>query len=346
MTTIHEIAAESNVSIATVSNILNGKGGASAETTKKVLQVARRLHYVPNHYAKTLKQGKRPIVGVITEDLTVFNTPEIVDGIDAVCAERGYNIVLGNLRLHKMYQEELFFSSAYHVQVKKELEFMLGNQVSGIIYVGCHSRCVNCLEGRWAIPVVTAYCYASEENIHGVVVDEAQGGYEGTKRLILAGHREIGVLAGPATSECVQERLLGYQRALFEHGILFNPEMVLYGPWDSASQRGNGRALLRRGVQAVLAMSDLIANDLMYDVAQTGLVVGKDLSIIAFNAQEVTGMFNPRLSTISLPLKEIGHTAAKMMLAQMEGSNEELPHIARIPSPFVDKGTIVHSPST
>lgn len=345
MATIHEIALESNVSIATVSNILNGKGGASEETVEKVLQVARRLHYVPNHYAKTLKLGKRRIVGVITEDLTVFNTPEIVDGIDALCAERGYNIVLGNLRLHKTYQEELFFSSAYHGQVKKEMEFMLGNQVSGIIYIGCHSRSVNCLEGALPIPVVTAYCYANDQRIHGVVVDEVQGGYEATKRLIQAGHKKIGVLAGPASSECVQERLQGYQRALFDHGLLFNPEMVFYGPWDSASQRGNGRALLKRGVHAVVAMSDLIANDLMYDVAQTGLVMGKDLSIIAFNAQEVTGMFNPRLSTISLPLKEIGHTAAEILLSQMEGSGKETPHLTRIPGPFVDKGTVVHSAS-
>ena len=89
MATLKEIAEESSVSIATVSNILNGKGNVSEETAKKVLKIAQKYNYVPNIYARNLKSQSLNIIGVITEDLTIFHTPEIVDGINYYCEKQG-----------------------------------------------------------------------------------------------------------------------------------------------------------------------------------------------------------------------------------------------------------------
>ena len=85
MATIKEIAKESGVSIATVSNIIHGKPGASDETRKKVMDVIKRLDYTPNIIAQSLKQKNTKTIGIITEDLTVFNTANIVDGINEYC---------------------------------------------------------------------------------------------------------------------------------------------------------------------------------------------------------------------------------------------------------------------
>lgn len=87
MVTIKEIAKECDVSIATVSNILNGKPNASEETRKKVLETVKKLNYTPNYVAKNLKMKKSKAIGVIAEDLTVFCTPEIIDGITKCCEE-------------------------------------------------------------------------------------------------------------------------------------------------------------------------------------------------------------------------------------------------------------------
>ena len=113
MATLKEIAEESSVSIATVSNILNGKGNVSEETAKKVLKIAQKYNYVPNIYARNLKSQSLNIIGVITEDLTIFHTPEIVDGINYYCEKQGYSFVLGNMRLYKLYQDAYFFSDQY-----------------------------------------------------------------------------------------------------------------------------------------------------------------------------------------------------------------------------------------
>lgn len=89
MATIKEIAKECNVSIATVSNILNNKGKVGEETRRMVLEKIEKMNYVPNVAAKNLKQRTSRTIGIITEDLTVFNTPEIVDGIDEYLEGRG-----------------------------------------------------------------------------------------------------------------------------------------------------------------------------------------------------------------------------------------------------------------
>ena len=107
MATIKEIAKESGVSIATVSNIIHGKPGASDETRKKVMDVIKRLDYTPNIIAQSLKQKNTKTIGIITEDLTVFNTANIVDGINEYCDQHGYQFVLGNLRLYKKYDKKL-----------------------------------------------------------------------------------------------------------------------------------------------------------------------------------------------------------------------------------------------
>ena len=95
MATIKEISEKANVSIATVSKVLNGKGRVTDQTRQHILDIANELNYRPNLYARNLKAKSTKTIGIITEDLTVFNAPEIVDGIAATCEENGYHYILG-----------------------------------------------------------------------------------------------------------------------------------------------------------------------------------------------------------------------------------------------------------
>ena len=96
MATIKEIAKACNVSISTVSNILNGKEKARQETKELVLQKAKEMNYVPNYMAKNLKQKNTKTIGIIAEDLTIFHTPAIVDGISACLEKKGYALLIRN----------------------------------------------------------------------------------------------------------------------------------------------------------------------------------------------------------------------------------------------------------
>lgn len=96
--TIRELAEYTHTSIATVSNVLNEKAGVKEATRQKVLAAVQELGYRPNITARNLRSGRSRTAGIISEDLTVFNAPEIIDGIAAACDQAGYHYILENLR--------------------------------------------------------------------------------------------------------------------------------------------------------------------------------------------------------------------------------------------------------
>ena len=104
---IHIFAKACNVSISTVSNILNGKEKARQETKELVLQKAKEMNYVPNYMAKNLKQKNTKTIGIIAEDLTIFHTPTIVDGISACLEKKGYTLLTVSYTHLDVYKRQL-----------------------------------------------------------------------------------------------------------------------------------------------------------------------------------------------------------------------------------------------
>ena len=142
MATIREISDRAGVSIATVSKVLNNKSGVKQETADRILQIADQLNYRPNLNARSLKLGDARTIGIITEDLTVFNTPEIVDGVASVCETLNYHYILSNLRFNKRYHDNPWDYPESNVLVRSAVNDLLSKQVAGIIYIGCHSHLV------------------------------------------------------------------------------------------------------------------------------------------------------------------------------------------------------------
>ncbi len=323
MATIRDIAKICNVSVATVSNIINGKGGASEETAARVRKVADELNFAPNMIAKNLKQRSTRTIGVLTEDLTVFNMPEIVDGIDSYYEEKKYHVLLSNLRLFRKYGDAYYESEEYFSQVAEELKIMLAKQVEGIIYIGCQVRNIPCIPKKFPIPIVVAYSYTENKGVPSVVFNDEQAAYDATKELIGCGHKRIAILCGPANNLHTQQRLQGYQRALFENEILFNPAFVLPGGWTYQAGYEAAERLFQLGVTAVFAMNDLLAGGVLDRAKERGIRVGEDLSIIGFDNREISKVYNPPLTTVQLPLTEIGREAASLML-DLICKNEEV----------------------
>lgn len=326
MATIKEIAKESGVSIATVSNIIHGKPGASDETRKKVLETIKRLNYTPNVIAQNLKQKKNRTIGIITEDLTVFNTPSIVDGINEYCDDHNYQFVLGNLRLYQKYNKKFYTENKYYKHVEEEFKMMKSKQVEGIIYIGCHCREIKCIPYDLGIPIVTAYVFDQDKNFTSVIFNDEQGAYDATEKLIKAGHTKIGVIAGIKESIHTQERLLGYQRALYDNQILFNPRLILYGDWDRESGRKISKELIKLGVTAIFSMNDMMAGGVYDYLESIEKRVGKDISLIGFDNREISTAYNPMLSTMELPLYDIGIKSAQLLINSIENENEKINH--------------------
>lgn len=323
MVTIKEIARKCNVSIATVSNILNGKPNASEETRRRVLEVVKELNYTPNTVAKNLKLRKSRAIGVIAEDLTVFCAPEIIDGITGYCEEKGYHILLTNLRLYKKYQDAYYDNNGISEIVEKEIRALLSKQVDGIIYVTSHERVLNCLPEQLSVPVGMAYGYSESEKYPSVVVDDKSGAYMLIDHLIGKGHRNIGVITGKEKSIHTHDRLRGYQKALYDHNICFDPDIVAEGDWTRESGYRNTDRLLEKGVSAIFCMNDIMAGGVYDRLYEKELVPGKDISIVGFDNRELSNYYKPALTTIELPLNHIGYKTCRIIIDMIE-QNEKM----------------------
>lgn len=326
MATIREIAKETGFSIATVSKVLNGQTGTSSDAKERILAVAKNLNYRPNLNARHLKTGTSRTLGIIVEDITVFNTPEIVDGIGVCCEAHDYHYILGNLRFNKRFGHATQFDAGKTELVLDMIDEMMSKQVDGIVYVGCHSHNIAPLSGRGETKFVCAYCFSEDPDIPSVFYDDKGAAYKVAEMLFSAGHRKIGIIAGQKDSCSTTDRLLGFQEALFDHGIPYNPHLIHYGEWDRDHGFEIAPVLISEGVTAIFAHNDLIAMGVYDYCNQNGLEIGKDLSLIGFDNQEVSSVCRPALTTVSLPLFDIGHIAADVMFNIIETATRPETH--------------------
>lgn len=319
MATIKDIARLTGVSAATVSNVLNGKHGAAGEAkAQEIFRVAKELHYRPNTLAKNLKLQRSNTIGIITEDLTVFNTPEIVNGIEEVCEARGYEVLLANMRLFQRYHNDLTDTPEHGALFESTARNLMAKQVEGIVYIGYHCRPIVYLPPTADLPFVYAYCFPKERQYPCVLFDDESAAYQVGKTLIQHGHRNIGVISGPLASLNAQSRLRGFQNALYEAGILYNAATTLYGDWSRKSGYFCAKKLLELGVSAIFAFNDMMASGVYSCCIEQGFAVGRDLSLFGYDNMDLVNAYYPRLSSVEPPLGEMGRKCAELILSQLQ----------------------------
>lgn len=315
--TLKEIAQNCNVSVTTVSNILNGKPKVSEETRRRVLEAIDELEYHPNYFAQGLRRQKTMNIGIIAEDLAQFTTPDIVEGIMEWCEDKGYHILLQNLRLYARWGDTWYDQPDLVRKVLdpavKELSSI---KVDGIIYVAGHERKINYFPGNLSTPSVLAYC-CSDQPVPSVQIDDETSGYEMVKYILSQGHTRIGVVCGRADNLHSMNRLLGYQRALYDAGVLYNPRWIKYGDWVPEQAYRATEELLREQVTAIFCMSDWMAGGVYTCIGEHGLKVGRDIAVTGFDDERAAGWYQPRLTSGGLPLHEIGSEAARILLEKL-----------------------------
>ena len=319
MVTIKEIARLARVSTATVSNVLNNKAGAAgAAKAEEIHELAKSLNYMPNILARNLQQKKTNTIGIIAEDLTVFNTPEIVDGIDSFCEENNFEIILGNLRLFKRYNNDFTDTPKHHELLESMMRNMIAKQVEGIIYIGYHCREIIHIPPKVHIPFVYAYCYPKEEIYPCVMFDDEKAAKDVSKLLIEKGHKRIGLICGPVSSYHTQARLRGFKAALKEYNIKPDPGLIVYGDWERDSAYSLSCSLFDKKATAIFSFNDLMACGVYEQAEARGLKVGKHISLFGFDNRDISLVNKPELSTVQLPLSEIGRSCAEIILNQIK----------------------------
>jgi LacI family transcriptional regulator len=342
LVTLKEIAQLCNVSVSTVSNVLNGKTNVSEKTRQRVLEVVRRTGYKPNYFAQGIRKQKTRIIGIIVEDLNIFSTAPIVGAIMAYCEEHNYRTVLVDMRLYYKWSNTWYNDSQkYNLVLQPSVKELLSIKVDGIVYVAGHCRIIKCFPDDFGIPGIVVYGISDSPKYTSIVIDDEKGGYDIAKYLISMGHRKIGVIAGTPDNIHTMKRLEGFQKALFEEKILFNPDLVKYGDWMRASGYKLAESLVSQGVTAVFCMNDLMAVGLYHYLYEKGIRIGEDISVAGYDNKEIAECIKPGLTTNEIQLGKIGHEAAKVMIQMLEQGYEPAPgEIIKIPCRLVIRESV------
>lgn len=334
--TLKEIAQSCNVSVTTVSNILNGKPKVSEETKKKVLEVIDTLGYQPNYFAQGLRRQKTMNIGIIAEDLAQFTSPDIIEGITDWCENQGYHVLLQNLRLYARWGDTWYDKpELIKTVLDPAMREFSSIKVDGLIYVAGHERKISYLPGNVEIPMVLAYC-RSDNCISSVEVDDERSAYEVVKYILSQGHKRIGVVSGCSGNLHSIARLLGYQKALYEAGVLYNPNWVKFGDWVPEKAYQAAGELIGEGVTAIFCMSDWMAGGVYHCIEDHGLKAGRDIAVTGFDNERAACWYIPRLTSSALPLNEVGREAARILLERLSRQDQEeaapiVPEHIRIP---------------
>ena len=317
--TIQEVAKLAGVSPGTVSNVLNHTGKVAPETEKRVWAVVKKYNYVPNRIARELKTSHSNNIFVISEDIRAFPSPGIIDGICEYCHDTEYTITLFNLRIEPKIEHYKYNEYTQGSEFKEDLRTAVTQAQSanaaGIIYCGIYPRDIENIFPNLDIPVTYCYSY-SHGNNYCVNCNDFQGGKLAADYLIAMGHRKIGLICGVADTMPTQKRLMGYKAALAEHNLPFVPQYVAAGEdWQYEYGYAACRKLLELNdpPTAILAMSDIMAAGAIHAAQETGRKVPDDLSVHGYdNIEYLSAFYLPSLTTVAMPLQEIGRESAKL----------------------------------
>ena len=318
--TLKEIAAKAGVSIATVSYVLNNTATVSDETRQRVEKIIKETGYRSNILAKSLRKNETFLIGVIVEDITVWHTAYIIDGINEIAETKGYNTILSNLRLLSKIESQFEHISQYQKDIDKALDVLIGMQVDGIIYVGMHDRLIHHVLHEINKPVVYCYCYTDGEG-SSVRYGNEKALYELTQKLIKNGHKDFGVINGMKESEPAMLRFKGFERAVMEANIAVKPENIVCGEFSYEGGKEAAKTLLNKAdyPHAIIAMNDDMAVG-VYDAAkELGLRIPEDVTVTGFDNADIAHYVSPKITTVERPLQEMGYRSMELLLDIING---------------------------
>ncbi|MBB5221800.1 LacI family transcriptional regulator [Amaricoccus macauensis] len=327
--TMMDVAAAAGVSQTTVSLVLNDTVGArlSQDTRMRVREAARTLGYTLSRPQSATGHAGSTVLGFLAEEISTDPWCAIqLEGVRQRAWESGFTVVAG------VSHGDPDLEAATLASLSRQ-------PLAGLIYATIVTRRVCPPATR--VPTVLLNCFVPDHSLVSVVPAELLGGYAATLRLIRAGHRRIGHIAGQAGVDPTRDRLRGYQRALAEHDILFDRDLVRPGNWEPPTgyQAIHALMALPEPPTAIFASSDMMAMGAYEALRELGMRVPHDVSVIGYDDREIAQFLRPGLTTLLLPHHEMGMQAAAALIdGQLRPSGRQ-PQI-KVECPVVERDSV------
>lgn len=303
--TIKEVALKAGVSPMTVSRVLNNQDVVRETTKRRVFDAIRELNYRPSIMARSLANGRSLCVGLLYTNPSHGYLSELLLGTLSACRERQHLLVVEKpdeelLRKDPQYVEQTFLRSSIQALVvapplSEDADFMAKIAAAEIRYISLGPV-------HWG-------------NGLSICIDEVAASCDMTNHLLELGHRDIGLIRGPAGHAASALRFEGYKRAIEKAGIPVNERLIADGNFDYHSGREAARKLLsgKKKPTAIFATNDDMACGAIGYAYEQGLRIPRDLSVVGFDDSPSAAANWPPLTTIRQPVREMAEIAVRLL---------------------------------
>ena len=309
MATIKDVAKMAGVSISTVSKYING-GHVREENVESIRQAIETLDYRVNPFARSLKTQRSKSIGILLPEITAPFFGSVVASMDRTFREHGYHTLLS------------CYSSSHGLE-RDNLSYLISNGIDGLIYAPedlsaeeYYELTANC-----SIPMVQF-----DRRIQGVVsdtvlVNNTDAVYDAVTQLIIQGHRRIAIITGLKSVFSAKERLVGYLRALSDHGILYDDSLVISGKYEFATGYRAFDTLMQLPdpPTAMVATNYDFTIGIVTAARERGAGIPENVAVFGFDCVDICTMMNPPLPVVCQPEEEIGQIAANYLIERLSG---------------------------
>ena len=322
--TINDIAKMANVSITTVSRVLNNNEGVSKKTRRKVQQVIRSVDYTPSDIARGLATNSSNTIGLLIPDIMNSYYAELIRSIEAKISAAGFSLLLC------ITNEEAAKEEAY-------INDMIRRRVSGLIILSTKIESEALLKRmNSAMKVVSVD--ADIPGVDRISVESEQGTYRMIRHLLECGHRKIGFIGYQFGLSSLQKRLKGYYRALEEYGVPVQQKYVMEGcPTGNPGYELTLKMLdLADPPTAIHCINEYCASGAYMALAERGVKIPQGMSVTAFDGLQASRLLVPKLTTMAMPVYAMGEAAAQLLIQSILGEDNRAHKEYMFPVEFID----------
>ncbi|MEX2410049.1 MAG: LacI family DNA-binding transcriptional regulator [Candidatus Paceibacterota bacterium] len=308
---IKKIAKEAGVSTATVSRVLNGSDKVREKTAKRVMKVVDEMNYRIDSVARRMKvkSSDSLVIGLIITDIGNPFFSMVAKGVEDVAYKNKHILMICNT--NESPKKEKFF-----------LNSLLSEKVSGVIIVptignGNQDFFENLVSDGF--PMVTVDRRIKNLNVDSVSINNENGGYQATQRLIINGHKRIGIICGIKGLSNTEERLNGYRKALKDANLPMSDDLITYGNYVETGGREAIDKLLSldNPPTAVFSTNNLMTLGCIKELYKRKISIPDEMALVGFDDSTWAEALIPPLTTVKQPGYELGVNAAELLIKRL-----------------------------
>lgn len=320
---LKDIARELNVSVSTVSRVVNGTGRISPETRKKVLKALKQYNYTPNRIARSLRSKNSKIVGLIVPDIGEYFA-NVIKGAEEILTNNGYTMILVDSQEDKKREADL-------------IQVLANSQIGGLMVATVSDTC------EWLeefnsnnIPVVF-FDNAPNTDLAAnmVLLDNRRAVEMAVDYLAELGHKDIAFVCGNIMETTARERFEGFVSAMKKNNLKINEELIKQENYQKNAGYESMMSLIaqrkKHYFSAVVSSTYRISCSIIHAIREMGLEFPEDVSFVGFDMQDDDKLYNPPITSVIQPSYLIGQMVANQLINCMNDiEKENANHVADV----------------